>query len=555
MALHFEHQPPTIMTLKKPKKTSKKRTWAIPIMFGSTPMLRRCPNCDRTRSTTHVVGFCAECESCVACGAAPWIDRDTRLCANCVCQTCGGTNAPMGRDEDGDTACGTCRKVVICTICSRNFANCLRKGEQTPTQCYECAGRSKMRCYFCNGKASKIMGNDSRANRKYYLVCAICHNTFCCWRKDCIPTKQCGGCTDRQHEQEQADTNPTPRWNNPFGNWVNNPIKFWDATPITSRKINRSPRMLGIEIECAGATNVTLKTKAELYRVLKKWGASMVYDGSLRSGGFEITTSPAAGDVFLKQIDEITDALRAAGAFVDEQCGLHVHIDARDHHYADIRKLVRYYAFLEPALIRTQPFDRILRPNPNNGKYYCLPCGEKYLTGLGDTSAETVSKMYTDITREKLLSNIYGTDTWRPPRREHYTQAKYHAFNFHSWFYKNRRTVESRIHAGTIVPRKIKDWGMLWASIVDEAYRMTDKVIPVPGPVDDSIAQLKRVAPTPRIKTYIQTRLDTFRKKYDDYYATQPATSIPNNPFFEETFEAEIQDPPEDHDNYEEEDF
>lgn len=526
---------------KEKKKTPKKRTFVVPVMTVSTFAIKVCPRCGRPRSTNHINGYCDICKMCSMCSERPWVEITSNLCEECLCQTCGGSQGPMGYDDDGNKACGKCLDIKICKSCTSRYADTFIRGEKSPSYCSRCAPRRAGRCFFCNGKATDVLGKETRQNTRYYVVCTICRGTSTCFDKGCTPVRNCPNCKMRNRDRETAESHPTPRWNAAVP-WMDNPVKFWDGSKTMDRKSNRSKRFLGVEIEVAGCTNPSPEAVARFVTVLNKWSASCVYDGSLQHGGFEVTLSPASGDLFLKQVDEVTDALQKLGAYVNEQCGLHVHVDARDHHYSDLRKLIRYYAYLEPAILRTQPYDRIMKPNPHNGKYYCAPCGDMYLKGLSDTSQESVSKMYTSVTREKVFTNIYGADAWRPPRREHYANAKYHACNFHSFFYKDRKTVEARMHSGTIVPRKIKDWGMLWASIVDDAYRMNDKQVPDKGPVQDALDQLIRIAPTTRIKTYVQSRFDQFREKYDRHdEQNKPMPAVDNDPMPLDNYEQEHQ--------------
>ena len=123
-----------------------------------------------------------------------------------------------------------------------------------------------------------------------------------------------------------------------------NPLTFWNAAP-TEHTINPSKRHLAVEIEVAKAGEGNHVNQA-----VQKWKGSIVRDGSLPMGGFEINTSPANGDLFPKQIREIGKALDAQGGEATSACDLHVHIDARDFEFEDIARLMKLYAKLEAGL-------------------------------------------------------------------------------------------------------------------------------------------------------------------------------------------------------------
>ncbi len=70
---------------------------------------------------------------------------------------------------------------------------------------------------------------------------------------------------------------------------------------------------------------------------------------------------------------------------------------------------------------------------------------------------------------------MYGAETKRPPRRNKFDGARYHALNLHSWFY--RGTIECRLHTGTVRANKIIAWGKLWANLLDTAMRLRERDI------------------------------------------------------------------------------
>lgn len=184
-------------------------------------------------------------------------------------------------------------------------------------------------------------------------------------------------------------------------------------------------------------------------------------DGSLPEEGFEINTAPAQGDLFIGQIEAISKALLRDGARVSSGCGLHVHVDARDFSYYDLRRLVLLYERIEPALFEMMPASR-------RESRFCQPCGKLYAEAV---RANRLPKIY----KENLIKSVYGDEAKRPARRDKYDDSRYHALNIHSWFY--RGTIECRLHTGSVRAHKIIAWGKLWATILDTAMRRTERDI------------------------------------------------------------------------------
>src|SRR3990167_5914932 len=135
-------------------------------------------------------------------------------------------------------------------------------------------------------------------------------------------------------------------------------------------------RLVSVEIEAIASDHMTATPKA-----VRKWNGSIVKDGSLNEGGFEINVSPASGDMLVGEFKEICAALDSDDAKVDDSCGLHCHVDATDMSWWTIRQLVRLYAKLEDALFSIVAPRRQFPP-ADGGKHYCAPCGTHFLRAL-----------------------------------------------------------------------------------------------------------------------------------------------------------------------------
>jgi Putative amidoligase enzyme len=80
-----------------------------------------------------------------------------------------------------------------------------------------------------------------------------------------------------------------------------------------------------------------------------------------------------------------------------------------------------------------------------------------------------------DKVKEDVINSIYCDVSTAKHRRKKYDEARYVAFNLHSWFY--RGTLESRIYNGTINANEIIQWGIMWSLIMDYILHHTDEEV------------------------------------------------------------------------------
>lgn len=260
------------------------------------------------------------------------------------------------------------------------------------------------------------------------------------------------------------------------------------------RKVNPSKRFISVEIEVASVRDWA----SRVMDCCLKWRHSIVSDGSLPDTGFEINTAPAAGDRFVTCIQELGEALASHGAEVTRSCGLHVHVDARDYTFWDVRKFVLLWERVEPSLFSIVARSR--RPGSNNN--YCLPVGERYrpLTEEQDV-------------KSSFIRSIYGYDTkcerhQRQPYKvldskkgDKYDSARYYALNLHSWVY--RGTLENRIHQGSVNAKRITNWSLLFAGLLDFAAQKTETYLrTLPAGMDTLLA----AAPTDDVRAWVENR-------------------------------------------------
>lgn len=146
---------------------------------------------------------------------------------------------------------------------------------------------------------------------------------------------------------------------------------------------------------------------ASFHKTCMHWGISCVSDGSLPSDGFELNLAPAGGDRWVEEVNAICGELKSRRAWVDASCGLHTHADCRDVTWYDLRRVLLYYALVEPTLYQ-------LMPNSRRENSYCVPCGPTLAHPI------LTSKGSLHETKINLIRMIYryNVESWRelPPQ-------------------------------------------------------------------------------------------------------------------------------------------
>ena len=137
----------------------------------------------------------------------------------------------------------------------------------------------------------------------------------------------------------------------------------------------------------------------------------------------------------MADLQEVVRQLRHSGAFVNNQCGIHIHVDASRYTPQTLRNLVNIIASKEDILYKALQIDPArLR--------WCKKTNEKLLETINRKKPETM----------EALKDIWYAGSTRG-RDEHYNDTRYHGLNLHSTFTKG--TVEFRLfnsttHAGEI---------------------------------------------------------------------------------------------------------
>lgn len=221
----------------------------------------------------------------------------------------------------------------------------------------------------------------------------------------------------------------------------------------------------GIEIEMTGITrekaakviaeyfgteSFYIGTYYETYGAKDRQGRTWkaTYDSSIIAQKKERGRTVGANDTYkceivspiltygdLPDLQEVVRQLRHSGAFVNNQCGIHIHVDASRYTPQTLRNLVNIIASKEDILYKALQIDPArLR--------WCKKTNERLLETINRKKPETM----------EALKDIWYAGSTRG-RTEHYNETRYHGLNLHSTFTKG--TVEFRLfnsttHAGEI---------------------------------------------------------------------------------------------------------
>ena len=363
------------------------------------------------------------------------ITENTQL--QSICPTC-----LKGMKESEAHPCGDCVSCCTCGWCKSCFSILKTAPCGACGFCRKCC-----KCYACRKCGASYTHRSSLCN-----ICGCCINQMTLH----IST---GGCCAAHKNTREVTRGRRP---------VN--LARYIPSYETLRQ-NPSPRLLSAEIEICGVLNNT----GTLNAALEGWNASVVSDGSLPVGGFEINTHPAGGDYWIAQVKDICNGLSEAGARVDSRAGCHTHVDARDFNYVDMVRALRLISCAEWGLFQ-------LIPKVRRTSSYCGYWATHYLKAIHAADEklkeETNERKITLLCRSAVLKPLYNSEdraTVKKVRMSKSGGSRYRAINVHSWLY--RGTLEFRLPPGAVYPQNIINWGLLLGNIVDVAKGRTESEI------------------------------------------------------------------------------
>lgn len=230
----------------------------------------------------------------------------------------------------------------------------------------------------------------------------------------------------------------------------------------------RFPRYVGVELECGTAGQPT--SFRPLHTMMRATGAGLHGDGSIHgfTYGLEVVTAPARGDAAVSHITAACQALQAIGASVNESCGLHVHVDARDFSPADEVRFAVLLSRVEKTLYSVVSRSR-RGGQGRHSNQFALPWGSSLVAGGVDDPSLSDEERY-----RALQVNLYGSvglaESYKRSKGKHH--SRYHGVSFNA--FDIRGTFEFRLHHGTVNAHKVTMWAAVCSALVQYAKDHTD---------------------------------------------------------------------------------
>lgn len=348
------------------------------------------------------------CRFCKLCTHKRGAGRKHRQCSFCTEKHAARlADAKIYHCDKSDKAicsrCSSCKKGCKCVACPN--AKCKKRLDQT-----EAASRihGTDGCNFCFKPELFCQHHNKWADFK----CTDCQS------KDCDCT--CGAVEDVGMSDPEA--------------------KFHKSNSFV---VNPSRRYISAEIEVCGFKNNTVKP-SPVMAACKKYGSLIHGDGSLPSGGKEINTAPANGDMLLKILRDTYDAIGKQAGFVGREAGSHIHINVHDLTGQELQRVALVYATLEETLFKYFAPDR-------SSSNYCKPTANKLRAIYENIEVQTASDFFAHAMRTDL------TD-------------RYHALNLTA--YQKYNTLECRMLGPTVSYDTMARWVMIWGDIMDFALSL-----------------------------------------------------------------------------------
>ena len=225
-------------------------------------------------------------------------------------------------------------------------------------------------------------------------------------------------------------------------NPVNGLHSIQDYYPYTSKRV-KIDRYISVESEVITYYDEEDDEPAEQVLAPQNWRA--VNDGSLSSGGIEFKNiRPIRGDAILQNLNNLQNSSLDQDFYIDSSCGIHVHMDARDFNWRELRNLIVIMNTIEPVIMNSMPKHRRFNR-------YCKPIDEDFGQPIVN------SHIYNNINSiEELVDFSYRDLSKVDPDENRYNSSRYRGMNLHSRFYHG--TIEFRYHEGEIESTPILDW-------------------------------------------------------------------------------------------------
>ena len=329
-------------------------------------------------------------------------------------------------EVDGETKeflCDSCQEDIYqCDDCGCSMwseSNYLRLTENGDSYCEDCYYEIYSRCDTCDEEHTRDDLHWSDSNEEYY--CMECYQ---------------GG--------EEVDLDSYSQRNM--------------GEDARSNRIIKSMRLVGLEVETiTNNWSFWARQEEEAEEEEESYPNTFrpVHDGSIERGtdgsAVEwVMRNPSNGDELYNRITNLTEYLKYEFD-VNRSCGLHVHVDARDCEWKQLKHILLLGKAVQDVIYKMLP------PSRDNGRW-CrrIPMSRSDILAI-ESNDEFIDAWY----------NSWGVD----PSMEKYNDSRYCGMNMHSRIING--SVEFRYHSGTINQDKILNWTKICTAIVDTGIEIS----------------------------------------------------------------------------------
>lgn len=208
------------------------------------------------------------------------------------------------------------------------------------------------------------------------------------------------------------------------------------VVPFASADTSWDQLTFGVELEVTAGPRVASNGDriAQLQQIIAGFaGWRAVRDGSVSNGG-EVVSPILKGEDGIRQLQQVCEALKAAGFTADRSCGMHVHVGVRQFTIAQIGSVCR------SMLNNEQHFDAVVAASRRgSANHYC----QSNLNMRVPAELRDIADLATAFNG--------GWDAVH-----HYTPYRYRKLNLQS--YALHGTMEFRQHQGTVEAARAVAW-------------------------------------------------------------------------------------------------
>ena len=161
----------------------------------------------------------------------------------------------------------------------------------------------------------------------------------------------------------------------------------------------------------------------------------------------------------IEDLQNVVRALRRAGAVANSSCGIHVHVDGKNHTPASLTRLMNF------AIGRQDLFYEALEIGDRANRW-CKKMNKRLLAAMKHDTEKTKESL------ERIWYSRVNDGYTGGIDHQHYNTSRYHGINLHAFFTKG--TVEFRLFNGTTHAGKIKAYIQFCLGMSAWAINSTD---------------------------------------------------------------------------------